>query len=204
MDKEFITSFQTIEDFVQKFFKNPFIANWLGVFVPQIWDLREFALQNSFQINPKFLKILFPEDLPQLYENNLDEMLKASEIYNFVHQYLVHYQGIETFYLKHNEHVTLELGFQLPFIRNSRFEKQTKKSFLNDPKYRYQNTFRENLRGKIIITQENLSDESMVKYKIKMPEIIDWQKQFKVYLLRPPVLDKYWDLSIEKIFISLP
>ncbi len=202
MGKEFLTPFKYIEEFVEKFFKSPYIANWLGISVPQLWDIRDFALQNPFRLNPKFLKILFPENLPDLYEKGLDELIKIAEIPDLVHQYLVHYEGIKDFFRKNIEEPVIELQFQLPFIKNSRFDRNTKKELLNHRRYRYLNTFRRNLTGKILISEEKISEKKQIIYQIKMPDLVDWQRKFNIFILRPEGLDRYWDMSLEKIFVA--
>lgn len=197
MDKDLVVDFQTVEDFISNFFKSPYIAGWLGVFIPQIYDLREYALTNPFSVSTKFLKLLFPENLPELYEKDRDEIINVEDVPRLVHYTLIQIEAIENFFRKKEESFYLELIFQLPFLWNSRFDRRTRQSFIKSKKDKYYSTFRQNLRGSIIITTEDipLRDNKLVR-QVFIKNSLD--SKIKNYLLTPPVLTAYWDFCIKK------
>ncbi|MCX7991464.1 MAG: hypothetical protein N2999_05460 [Proteobacteria bacterium] len=207
MDKDLIVDYQTIEEFIDNFFSSPYIAGWLGIFVPQIYDLREYVLNRPFFANLKLLKMLFPENLPELYEKNLDEIVSVKDISKLVHFTLIDFDNIRNFKEQRGEVFYLELIFQLPFPRNSKFKKNDKIEFIKDRKDRYDSTFRQNLRGNLIIERSSdkkyLLDREKTFFKIILKDVKEGQKLYNIYLGRPKKLSKYWSKFIRETFLSL-
>lgn len=204
MDKNLVVDFETIEDFVENFFKSPYIANWIGVFVPQTYDLREYVLNNPFSANLKLMKILFPENLLEKYEKRLDEIISTKDVSKLVHYVLIDFDKITNFKKEKDEIFYLDLTFQLPFIWNSRFKKEEKLNFLAQKKDRYDSTFRQSLRGSLVI-EKNLdlkcfSNEERTYTKITIKNIKKEQKFYRIYLAIPKKLNKYWAKFIELTF----
>lgn len=207
MDKDLIVDLESIEVFVEKFFKNPYIAGWVGIFVPQMYDLREYVLNNMFSANLKLIKILFPENLIELYEKGYDEIIPINQVAELVKYVLSDFDRILNYKKNQNEIFYLELIFQLPFIWNSRFNKSDRLSFIASKKEKYDSTFRQNLKGSIIIGK-NISPKYFLRNEINYRRVVlkkvkCVQDQYNIHLLMPEKLERYWSAFLEKTSILL-
>lgn len=202
MDKNLVIYHNYIEDFIKKLTKNRYIAIWLGFFIPQLYDLREYALSQPLLINHKFLNLLFPENLVELYEKNLDEKISGELLADLVTYVLKDYENIDKYFHNKGEKFYLEIGFQMPFVSKGRLKKEEIKQIFEDVKDRYLATFRKNLTGSIIITNDK--HNILIERESKIIEIViknlkEEQKAFKVYLKIPISLEKYWHIFLKNL-----
>ncbi len=202
MDKNLVIYHNYIEDFIKKLTKNRYIAIWLGFFIPQLYDLREYALSQPLLINHKFLNLLFPENLVELYEKNLDEKISGELLADLVTHVLKDYENIDKYFQGKGENFYLEIGFQMPFVSKGRLKKEEIKQIFEDVKDRYLATFRKNLTGSIIITNDK--HNILIERESKIIEVVirnlkEEQKAFKVYLKTPISLEKYWNIFLKNL-----
>lgn len=200
MDRTKVLTSDKIPDFIYYFLSSKYVANWLGVRIPQMDEIREFVIQNALNIDSRFVNIVFAEYQLKEIENNLDDRIKVEDVGDFVSYVLEYFDDLEDFFAEREEVFYLELIFQLPFIWNSSFNKEEKERFLTGEKTKYYSTFRQNYTGSFVIVRTlediiDIFDENECFVSFPFEENFD----LEIYLIFPNFLKDYWVSVIEKI-----
>lgn len=199
MDSTKVLTLDKLPDFIEYFLSSKYVAHWLGVRVPQIDEIREFALENYIDIDLKFMRLLFAEYQLKDIESNFDDRLKVEDVSDFITFVLDYFEDLEDFFADREEFFYLELIFQLPFIKNSPFSKIEKEKFLSAEKAGYYSTFRQNYTGRFLITR-NLEDIISIfdENQCFVNFFLDDTVELEFYLVFPKFLKSYWVAVIEK------
>ncbi len=200
MDSAKVLTLDKLPDFIEYFLSSKYVAHWLGVRIPQIDEIREFALENFMDIDLKFMRLLFAEYQLKDIENNFDDRLKVEDVSSFITFVLDYFDDLEDFFAEKGWFFYLELIFQLPFVKNSPFSKIEKEKFLSAEKAGYYATFRQNYTGSFVITK-NLEDiiEMFDENQCFVSFFFDDTVDFEFYLVFPKFLKNYWVAVIEKV-----
>lgn len=189
-----------LPEFIQYFLSSKYVAYWLGIKVPQIDDIREYAVDNILDIDTKFLKIVFAEYQLKEIENNFDDRLKVEDIGDFIEFIIEYYDDIEEFLEEKGEVFYIEFIFQVPFIWNSRFSKEERESFLLAHKSKYYATIRKNYTGRLILIRSDIEipdlisqDECVVQF------IFADESDLDLLLVFPKYLKEYWLTILDRI-----
>lgn len=176
------------------------MAYWLGIKIPQIDEIREYAIENILDVDTKFLRIIFAEYQLKEIENNFDDRLKVEDIGDFVKLVIEYYDDLEEFFDERGEFFYIEFVFQVPFIWNSRFSKEERESFLLAPKSKYYATIRKNYTGRLILIGSDVEildliseDECFVQF------IFEEDSNFDLLLVFPKYLKEYWLTIIDRV-----
>lgn len=189
-----------LPEFIQYFLSSKYVAHWLGVKIPQIDDIREYAIENILEINTKFLKIVFAEYQLKELENDFDDRLKVEDISDFVEFVIEYYDDIEGFLEERGSVFYVELVFQVPFIWNSRFSKEERESFLLAPKSKYYATLRKNYTGRLILIRNDIEIEDLIEEDECIVQFMFADdSDFDLLLVFPKYLKEYWLTVLDRI-----
>lgn len=189
-----------LPEFIQYFLSSKYVAHWLGVKIPQIDDIREYAIENILEINTKFLKIVFAEYQLKELENDFDDRLKVEDISDFVEFIIEYYDDIEGFLEERGSVFYVELVFQVPFIWNSRFSKEERESFLLAPKSKYYATLRKNYTGRLILIRNDIEIEDLIEEDECIVQFMFADdSDFDLLLVFPKYLKEYWLTVLDRI-----
>lgn len=193
-------SIREIPDFIHRFLSSRLVANYLGFYIPNLYDIREFLLENLDKISPSFLKIAFDDFKEDVFADGFEDRVSLDNIRPFISYLLKHFATLEEYFKKKDETFAIQLHFQLPFIHKSILKSEEKKMLFSLPKVRYYNTFRQNLRGVILIT--SLEDCSLFLPYERSSTVISFPVNdsiLRVYILYPTPLKHYWEFVLNKL-----
>lgn len=195
-----VLNIDKLPEFIQYFLSSKYVAYWLGIKIPQIDEIREYAIENILDVDTKFLRIIFAEYQLKEVENNFDDRLKVEDIGDFVKLVIEYYDDLEEFFDERGEFFYIEFVFQVPFIWNSRFSKEERESFLLAPKSKYYATIRKNYTGRLILIGSDVEildliseDECFVQF------IFEEDSNFNLLLVFPKYLKEYWLTIIDRV-----
>lgn len=195
-----VLNIDKLPEFIQYFLSSKYVAYWLGIKIPQIDEIREYAIENILDVDTKFLRIIFAEYQLKEIENNFDDRLKVEDIGDFVKLVIEYYDDLEEFFDERGEFFYIEFVFQVPFIWNSRFSKEERESFLLAPKSKYYATIRKNYTGRLILIGSDVEildliseDECFVQF------IFEEDSNFDLLLVFPKYLKEYWLTIIDRV-----
>jgi len=195
-----VLNIDKLPEFIQYFLSSKYVAYWLGIKIPQIDEIREYAIENILDVDTKFLRIIFAEYQLKEIENNFDDRLKVEDIGDFVKLVIKYYDDLEEFFDERGEFFYIEFVFQVPFIWNSRFSKEEREAFLLAPKSKYYATIRKNYTGRLILIGSDVEildliseDECFVQF------IFEEDSNFDLLLVFPKYLKEYWLTIIDRI-----
>ena len=192
---------EQIPDFIHAFLSSKYIAGFLGFFVPNLYDIREFLLENLESIEPAFVRRAFSNVEESDSKSGSEEKLYLDDIKPFLHYLVKHFREMQDYFRLKDEEFRIELQFQLPFIQKSSLKKDYKIQLFFDSKVRYYNTFRQNLKGTFAILDEkvDLFDVFDKHSLVQSFSIVDNIDKLRLYLIYPAPLKNYWELVLDLI-----
>lgn len=199
VDKNAPLGLEEIPDFIHRFLSSKYIANFLGFFMPNLDDIREFLINRLESIELGFIRLGFSNFEEHRFQEGFENHLSLDELKVFLCYLLRHYEELKEFFKKKEELFYIELHFQLPFIHRSPLTSAEKKMVLEVKKSRYYNTFRQFLRGAFLILPEEEDITIFLPKGAIAKEIPLKERCLKFYLTYPSELKDYWDFVLGRL-----
>jgi len=192
----------TVPGIIYQFFLSKYVANYLGFYVPNFYDIREFILDNLDEVEPGFIRIAFADFNENTVNEGFEDRITLEKLNQFLSYLLKHFNKIRQFFEERGEVFCIELHFQLPFIHKSILKSRQKRMLFIKKKIRFYNTYRQNLRGIFLVTQK---DEDVSPFLpnhhllLKLPSNLE---NFNFFLAYPSQLKDYWELVLQETKLS--
>lgn len=192
---------EQIPDFIHAFLSSKYIAGFLGFFVPNLYDIREFLLENLDRVEPSFVRRAFSNVDESDSKSGMEEKVYLEDIKPFLHYLVKHFKEMQDYFRSKDEEFHIELQFQLPFIHKSSLKRDEKTRLFSDSKVCYFNTFRQNLRGAFVVADDKVEPFDIFDKNVLVESfsILDNTDKFKLYLVYPAPLQSYWELVLNLI-----
>lgn len=200
MGKNSPLNIKEVPDFIYNVLSSNYVANFLGFYIPNFYDIREFLIDRLETIELGFIRLSFCNFDEKQFLEGFEDKVTLDDIKQLLYYLLKHFSEIKDFFKNKDEQFYIELHFQLPFIHKSMLKSKDRKRLLSQKKVRYYNTFRQYLRGVFLIIQEEEVDTAYVlkgDYLFKNIAVSD--KDTKFYLAYPSQLKDYWSFVLEHI-----
>ncbi len=188
-----------IPPFIRRFLSSRYVANFLGFFVPNFDDIREFVLAKADRLEASFIKKTFLDFDEKPFFDGFDERLTIDNIEPMIKYLLKHFDEAKQFFEEKDEIFRIEIHFQLPFIHKSCLKSAEKKGLLSVKKVHYFNTFRENLRGRFFIISADEETGTFLSEGYIIRDFSVENDKYRFFLAYPVFLKSYWDLVLQKI-----
>lgn len=187
-----------IPDFIHDFLSSRYVANFLGFYVPNLYDIREFLLNSLEEAEPGFIRLSFSNFDEKLFLEGFEDRVILDDLKQFLNYLLKHFFQIRDYFQRKNEQFHIEIHFQIPFIHKSILKSADKKKLLLQKKARYYNTFRQNLRGMFIIISAEDEVSAVVPDGFIVKEFTLVEEKLRFLLACPPKLKDYWTFVLEE------
>jgi hypothetical protein len=206
VDKIPVVDTKFLPEFFKGFFSSPYTASWLGIYMPNIYEIREYVLANTMSLDPEFINAAFLDFNEQTFMDGYDERIPPDRIKELVFHILTNFSRLSEFIEAQDEVFCIEMQFQLPFIHKSRFDSGKRRSFILDGKTRYESSFRKNYTGRFLVLRTDFDEAIFRKEHHILQEIglsnndIFNETALKCFLQYPVFLKLYWDEALKLIF----
>ncbi|GAB4433578.1 MAG: hypothetical protein OHK0040_04240 [bacterium] len=186
-----------IPDFIHHFLSSKYVASFLGFYIPNLYDIREFLLDSLEEIEFGFIRLSFSNFDEKLFLEGFEDRVILDDLKQFLNYLLKHFFQIRDYFQKKNERFHIEIHFQIPFIHKSILKSADKKRLLLQKKARYYNTFRQNLRGMFIIVSAEDEVSAVVPDGFIVKEFSLSEENLRLVLAYPSKLKDYWTFVLD-------
>lgn len=149
-------------------------------------------------MEPGFLKVAFAQFDENVVLQGFDDRVTLDNLQTFLRYLLKHYSKIRRFFEDKGETFFIEIHFQLPFIHKSILKSEQKKALFAQNKIRFYNTYRQNLRGILLITKDENEAKLLQPKDHILLNIPANSKELNLCLSYPIPLKVYWDKVLDE------